>query len=179
MWSVLRLTVVLLAAFSQTPASVLASSVVSLKEIREAGVVIQEWDTSCGAAALATVLTYHFDDPVTEREVARGLLRHTEPLKVRHRGGFSLLDMKRYVQERGYRAIGFKGLSFDELRYFDAPIIPINFHGYNHYVVFKGLTAEGHVRLGDPAFGNHTISRERFERLWMKGMAFALLSDRT
>src|SRR5690242_10490204 len=29
----------------------------SLREIRQEGVIIQKWDTSCGAAALATVLT--------------------------------------------------------------------------------------------------------------------------
>jgi predicted double-glycine peptidase len=71
------------------------SGTLSLKEIREEGVIRQQWDTSCAAAALATVFTYTFNDPVTEREVASGLLRQTEPLKVRHRGGFSMLDMKR------------------------------------------------------------------------------------
>lgn len=152
--------------------------VVSLKEIREAGVVIQKWDTSCGAAAMATVFTFYFDDPATEREVAQGLLRQTEPLKVRHRGGFSMLDMKRYAKERGYRAIGFRQLSFEYLRYFDGPIVPVSFHGYNHYVVFKGLTPDGEVLLGDPAYGNRTISRERFERVWLDGMAFTLLKDK-
>ena len=98
-----------------------ASSILSLKEIRESGVVVQKWDTSCGAAAMATVFTYHFNDPASEREVAQGLLRQTEPLKVRHRGGFSMLDMKSYAEERGYKAIGFKGLSFEDLRYFEAP----------------------------------------------------------
>lgn len=151
------------------------AGVLSFKEIRESGVVVQKWDTSCGAAAMATVFTYHFDDPVTEHEVAQGLLRQTEPLKVRHRGGFSMLDMKRYAQERGYKATGFKGLSFEELRYFDGPIVPVNFHGYNHYVVYKGLTPEGKVWLADPAYGNRTLSRERFERAWMEGMAFTLL----
>lgn len=155
----------------------LAKGVTSLKEIRETGVIMQKWDISCGAAALATVLTYHFDDPVTEQEVAQGLLRQTEPMKVRHRGGFSLLDMKRYVEERGYRAISFKGLSFETLRYLDGPIVPVNFQGYNHYVVYKGLTPEGEVWLADPAFGNHRVSRERFERAWMQGMAFTLLQD--
>ena len=92
-----------------------ASSILSLKEIRESEVVVQKWDTSCGAAAMATVFTYHFDDPASEQEVAQGLLRQTEPLKVRHRGGFSMLDMKRYAEERGYKAIGFKGLSFEDL----------------------------------------------------------------
>ena len=154
-----------------------AYAVESLKEIREKGVVIQKWDTSCGAAALATVLSYHFNDPITEREVAEGLLRQTEPLKVRHRGGFSMLDMKRYVRERGYKAIGFKELSFDELRYFDAPIVPLNLHGYNHYVVFKGLTADGGVWVADPAYGNRTLSRDRFEQSWMDGMAFTLLKE--
>ena len=151
--------------------------VLSLKEIREAGVVVQKWDTSCGAAAMATVFTYYFDDPATEREVAQGLLSQTEPLKVRHRGGFSMLDMKRYARERGYKAIGFKGLSFEDMRYFDGPIVPVNFHGYNHYVVYKGLTPDGKVSLADPAFGNRTLSRERFERVWLEGMAFTLLKD--
>ena len=153
------------------------AGVLSLKEIREAGVVVQKWDTSCAAAAMATVFTYHFDDPATEREVAQGLLRQTEPLKVRHRGGFSMLDMKRYANERGYKAIGFKGLSFEDLHYFDGPIVPIDFHGYNHYVVYKGLTPEGKVWLADPAYGNRTLSRERFERVWLEGMAFTLLKD--
>ena len=151
-----------------------AAATPSLKEIREAGVVIQKWDTSCGAAAMATVLTYHFDDPVTEREVAKGLLRQTEPLKVRHRGGFSMLDMKRYAEERGYHAIGFRGLGLDDIRYFDGPIIPMKFNGYNHYVVFSGTTPDGDIRIADPAFGNRTISKSKFAKAWMGGMAFVI-----
>ena len=56
-----------------------AGPIRSLQEIRHEGVVIQKWDTSCGAAALATVLTYSLNDPVSEREVASGMLRMTEP----------------------------------------------------------------------------------------------------
>ncbi len=151
------------------------AATLSLKEIREAGVVIQQWDTSCAAAALATVFTYGFADPVTEREVAGGLLRQTEPLKVRHRGGFSMLDMKRYAGERGYKAVGFRDMSFEDIRYFQAPIVPIRVHGYNHYVVFMGLTPGGEVRLADPAFGNRTLSREKFEAAWMDGIAFVIM----
>ena len=149
----------------------------SLKEIRENGVIIQKWDTSCGAAAMATVLKYHFNDPVTEREVAKGLLRQTEPMKVRYRGGFSMLDMKRYAQERGYKGIGFKGLTFEDLRYYEAPIVPVVFHGYNHYVVYKGLTPEGKVWLADPAYGNRTLSLERFKEVWIDGISFVLLRN--
>ena len=171
------LTIIISAWISFIPHFASAEAILSLKEIRESGVVVQKWDTSCGAAAMATVLTYHFNDPVTERDVASGLLRQTEPMKVRYRSGFSMLDMKRYAKERGYKGIGFKGLSFEELRYLDAPIVPVEFHGYNHYVVYKGLTPEGKVWLADPAYGNRTLSLERFNEAWVDGISFVLLRE--
>lgn len=63
--------------------------ITSLKEIRERGIVMQKWETSCAAAAVATVLTYGFADPVSERTAAARMLEKTEPAKVRTRGGFS------------------------------------------------------------------------------------------
>lgn len=152
-----------------------AAATLSLKELREDGVVIQKWDTSCGAAALATVLTYYFNDPLSERQVAGGLLRQTKALNVRYRGGFSMLDMKHYAEERGYRGIGFRGLHLEDISYFDGPIVPVKLHGYNHYVVFKGLTADGRVRIADPAFGNRTLNKKRFTEAWVNGMAFVML----
>lgn len=151
-----------------------AERVRSLKEIREKGVVVQRWDASCAAAAVATVLTYTFGDPVSEQAVARGMLQHTEPLRVRYRGGFSLLDMKRYVEERGYQATGFRDLTFDELLLFSGAIVPLNLLGYNHYVVVKGIEKDGDVWLGDPAYGNRTMSKNRFESVWIDGMAFVV-----
>src|SRR5689334_17325472 len=81
-----------------------AQPVQSLLEVRQQGVVMQHWDTSCGAAALATVLTYGLRDPVSEKTAALGMLRRTDPLRVKVRGGFSLLDMKRFAESRGYTA---------------------------------------------------------------------------
>ena len=176
-WAWLYAPVLLCAVVVLMSVTESAAAVRSLKEIREAGVVVQKWDTSCAAAAMATVFTYTFNDPITEQEVAQGLLRQTEPLKVRHRGGFSMLDMKRYAEERSYQAAGFKALSFEELRYLDGPIVPVDFRGYNHYVVYKGITPEGKVWVADPAYGNRTLSRERFESAWIDGMAFTLLKD--
>lgn len=147
----------------------------SLKEIREDRLIIQQWDTSCAAAAMASVFTFTFNDTVTEREVINGLLRQTEPLKVRHRGGFSMLDMKRYAEIRGYKALGFKNMNFEDIRYMDAPIVPVKFHGYNHYVIYKGVTTEGEIHIGDPAFGNRTLSRDEFEAAWIDGIAFVML----
>src|SRR5207249_1354100 len=67
----------------------------SLLEMRQENVIIQQWDNSCAAAALATVLTYDRGYPVTEEQVAHGLLRQTDALRVKDRGGFPLLDMER------------------------------------------------------------------------------------
>lgn len=149
----------------------------SLKEIREKGVVMQRWETSCAAAALATVLTYGFHDPVSERYVAGKMLEKTEPAKVRARGGFSLLDMKRFVEGLGYRGEAYQYLSFEDLKLFRAPIVPIQVYGYNHYVVLNAVDGD-QVLLADPAFGNRAMSLARFKEVWMTGIAFVVTPDK-
>lgn len=142
----------------------------SLKEIRRANVVMQEWDLSCGAATLTTVLNNQHGDPVTEKEVARGLIRRQEyierPELVRLREGFSLLDLKRYVDQRGYRGIGYGKLEVENLVELAPILVPINTIGYNHFVIFRGL-AGNRVLLADPAWGNRTMTVERFQRSWI------------
>lgn len=165
--------VLVLAACQTPPPADTARPFVSLKEIRERGVVMQKWETSCAAAALATVLTYGFHDPVSERRVAAGMLEKTDPAKVRARGGFSMLDMKHFVEGRGYKGNGYEHLSFDDIKVFFAPIVPINNFGYNHYVVFNGVKGDS-VLLADPAFGNRTLSIDRFKKIWMDGLAFVV-----
>jgi len=142
-----------------------------LLEFRREKVVVQGFDLSCAAAALATLLTYQHDDPVSEREIARGLIQRQEYLEnpglVRSRQGFSLLDLKRFVERRGYRGIGLGRLGTDDLVARAPAIVPVNLLGYSHFVVFRGML-EGNVLLADPAYGNRTMPRERFERAWIE-----------
>jgi predicted double-glycine peptidase len=151
-----------------------AGPVRSLQEIREERVVVQKWDTSCGAAALATVLTYSLQYPVSERDVASGMLRMTEPLKVKHRGGFSLLDMKHFVETKGYQGIGYRSLSFERLIAYRSPIVPVLQYGNPHFIVVRGLTREGRVDIADPGFGNRTMSVADFESTWQGGIGFVV-----
>jgi predicted double-glycine peptidase len=146
----------------------------SLVEIREDRVIVQKWETSCAAAALATVLTFSHNDPVTEKAVTMSMLRTTDPIKVKVRGGFSMLDMKRFVETRGLNGIGYKNLNFEDLLALDAPIVPIDFQGNPHFVVVRGLNGDGDVHLADPAFGNHAISAEKFKSVWKDGIAFVV-----
>jgi uncharacterized protein len=142
----------------------------SLLEMRQDRVVVQQWDLSCGAAALATLLNYQHGDPISEREIAKGLIEREEylaqPLLVRARHGFSLLDLKRFVEQRGYRATGYGKLTLADLVE-QAPImVPVNFLGYNHFVVFRGMHGN-RVLLADPAFGNRTMLAKKFEAAWL------------
>jgi len=146
----------------------------TLREIRQDRVIIQKWETSCAAAALATVLTFSLADPVTEKYVAQLMLRRTDPIKVKVRGGFSFLDMKRFVEDRGFKGTGYKGLTFAEALELANPIVPIDYYGNAHFVVLRGLDSAGRVDLADPAFGNNTMSVEDFKSIWRSGLGFVV-----
>jgi predicted double-glycine peptidase len=146
----------------------------SLLEIRQEGVVVQKWETSCAAAALATVLTFSLNDPVSEKFVAQRMLHTTDPIKVKVRGGFSLLDMKRFVESRSLKGTGYKGLSFEDLLRLQSPIVPINAYGNPHFIVVRGLIDAGSLHIADPAFGNRSISVEDFKAVWREGIAFVV-----
>lgn len=147
-----------------------AAAVTSILEIRQRNVVIQEWDLSCGAAALATILNYQHGDPVSEREIAITMMGREEyianPAIVTYRQGFSLLDLKRFVDGRGYNGVGLGQLTLESLIDYAPIIVPISVHGYQHFVVFRGMQGN-RVLLADPAFGNRTMSRARFEKNWL------------
>lgn len=140
----------------------------SILEMRHKNVIIQQWDLSCGAATLATLLNFQHGDYVTEKEVANALMNRPEyinnPQLVNIRQGFSLFDLKRYVEARGYKGIGYGKLSFEDLLAKAPIIVPINVFGYNHFVVFRGMSGN-RVLVADPAWGNKTLLAEEFEDL--------------
>jgi predicted double-glycine peptidase len=147
-----------------------APPVKSLLEMRQDRVTVQNWDLSCGAAALGTVLKYQYDDPVSERDIAKALVGRDKyidnPSLVRMQEGFSLLDLKKYVDARGYAGIGYGKLELDHLIDRAPIIVPINANGYNHFVVFRGIWGD-RVLVADPAWGNRTLTVDEFEDEWI------------
>lgn len=145
-------------------------SVRSLLEIRQHQVVMQQFDLSCGAAALATLLRYHFDDAVTERQIATALIRRddylTDPDRLRQQQGFSLLDLKHYVQQRGYEARGLRGMTQADLIELAPLMVPVDLYGTQHFVVVRGVI-DGQVLLADPAWGNRSLPINRFMQAWI------------
>lgn len=145
----------------------------SLLEIRQEKVVVQQWDTSCGAAALATLLKYQHGLAVSEKQIAEGMLRRTSPLKVKTRGGFSLLDLKRYADASGLQGTGYMEVGFEQLIDMAPAIVPIVTRGYPHFIVVRGH-ADDKVLIADPAFGNRTMDVQAFERAWQGNIAFVV-----
>jgi uncharacterized protein len=140
--------------------------IVSLKELRFKSTIRQEHDFSCGSAALATLLTFHYGAPVTEEEVFKAMFENGDKKKI-EKEGFSLLDMKRYLVANGFRADGYI-THLDKVARVGIPaIVLINNGGYLHFVVVKGIDEEK-VLIGDPATGARTLPRSEFEAIWNK-----------
>lgn len=146
----------------------------TLKDLRDQGVVRQRWDMSCGAAALSTILTYDFNDNTPEAAIVVWILHRVNPVRVRARGGFSLLDLKHFAQARGYTAEGFSGMSLADLAAEKSSVItPIRFKGFDHFVVVKGIVGD-RIILADPGFGNITMKTTRFVKIWKSGIVFVI-----
>ena len=145
--------------------------VVSLLEMRQDKVVMQQWDLSCGAATLTTLLKYQHGIDTDEKTVAKGLINRKEyindPDLIKRHQGFSLLDLTRYTKKIGLQGKSYGGLSLEDLSVFAPILIPINLKGYNHFVIFKGRLGN-RVLLADPAWGNRTLLVDDFNKAWIK-----------
>ncbi len=147
----------------------------SLKEARFRTTVRQQFDYSCGSAATATLLTYQYGRPVSEQDIFQEMWDVGDKEKIRLEG-FSLLDIKRYLENNGYQADGYVA-PLDKLVQNGIPALAlIRDNGYNHFVVIKGLN-EREVLAGDPSIGSRIIPRADFEKMWINRILFVIHSD--
>jgi len=145
---------------------------ISIKEARFSAMVRQQYDFSCGSAALSTLLTYHYRFPVNEQTVFEEMFAQGDQEKIK-KEGFSLLDMKHYLEAHGYEADGFEA-PLDKLASARIPaIVLINENGYNHFVVVKGIRDQ-RVLIGDPSGGTRALARRAFEALWVNQILFVI-----
>ena len=137
-------------------------------------VIRQQYDYSCGSAAVATLLTYHYGVPTSEQEAFKAMWDAGNQARIR-KVGFSLFDIKRFVESRGFKADGFR-LPLETVVKVGVPAIAlIQTRGYRHFVVLKG-SRNGRVLVGDPARGILTYSREQFEEMRIDNVVFMIRS---
>lgn len=145
----------------------------SIKERREAFVVKQKFDFSCGSAAVATLLTHHYGVPTTESDAFIDMWERGNQAEIQ-KVGFSLLDIQGFLVRQGFKADGFQ-LPLDKVREIGIPAIAlIDLNGYKHFVVIKGLD-ERHVLVGDPSLGLYRMRTNKFAEIW-NGIVFVIRS---
>lgn len=144
----------------------------SLRDLRFENIVRQENDFSCGASAIATLLQQLYGLPISEHEVITEMLKGADENLVR-KHGFSMLDMKNYVDRIGLRGSGYQ-LDKNGLSALKVPVIALQTsRGYAHFVVIKRVH-HGVVYLADPALGHRQMPLEEFAQDW-NGIVLAIV----
>ena len=148
----------------------------SLRDVRFHTVVPQKYDFSCGSAALATLLNYHYGRPTTETTTFDGMFKVGDQDLIRAQG-FSLLDMKHYLEEHeGLSSDGFR-IGLTDLERLGVPAIAmVETRGYRHFVVVKGI-AGGQVLVGDPSLGLRAYAGPAFTDIWVNGILFIIRDE--
>lgn len=144
---------------------------VSYSEIPFRTVIRQQYDYSCGSAALATLLRFQYYTHTTEADVFKSMYAVGDQAQIQ-KVGFSLLDMKKYLASIGYQADGYR-VSLAEIAQVGTPAIAlIQLGSYKHFVVIKGVIGDS-VLVGDPALGLRVFKAEDFQKVW-NGIAFVV-----
>ncbi|MGE8410279.1 MAG: C39 family peptidase [Pseudomonas sp.] len=152
--------------------NVVYKPVQSIRERRFANLVQQKTDFSCGAAALGTILKQAYWLDVDEAHIIDGMLAHSDQDTVRVQG-FSMLDMKRYVESLGMRARGYR-IPPDALKNVTIPVVVLmDIRGYKHFVVLQ-RTEKDWVYVGDPVLGHKRYKFDDFVKGW-NGIIFAVI----
>lgn len=149
--------------------------VLSMQEGRYLNMVRQHTDYSCGAAALATILRYAYHLDVDETQVIQGMMGVADQDLVRQRG-FSMLDIKHYVESLGMRGRGYR---VDEARLHTLRVpglVLMDVRGFRHFVVLKQVRG-GVAELADPMLGNRQMALADFIKTWPSHAVFVVIGN--
>ena len=140
-------------------------------EIKNKHLTRQKEDYSCGSAALSTILTYYYDQNVTEKEILdavmkmKGLTRQSTLAEYKKANGLSFLDLSLFAFSKGFRALGL-ALDIKALKKLKIPVILyVKVRNNEHFTVFKGMDSQ-YAYLADPSFGNTKIKLSKFKEMF-------------
>jgi uncharacterized protein len=143
--------------------------------IKRKNIVMQKRDYSCGAAALATICRYYWEDNVTEDQVLGELddMLTPEEVKDRIENGLAMSDLRRAAVRLGYQAVVGK-TTFEKLLGLKVPVIVgIQPGGHKHFVVYRGADAQ-YVYFADPIRGNIRMPFWEFRPQWQQNAVLVI-----
>lgn len=130
----------------------------TFKDKRDQSITKQDVDYSCGASSLSTVLTYFYQVPKTEGQILSDMALDGVMA--------SFLDLAKVSQKYGFTAHGMM-MDYDTLAKLKIPaIVYVNHKRSDHFSVVRAID-EYHVYLADSSFGNRTLTRRQFEKMWL------------
>jgi len=135
--------------------------------LRNQHVVMQQFDYSCAAASLATLLQYYFEDEVSELNLVQDAtdLFSDRSLAVIESQGLSFLELEQLATARGYQAASVE-LAPEALSRLSGPVIVyLHTPQFRHFVVLRKASSS-RVLLADPSLGNINMSMDAFLKIW-------------
>ncbi|MEM8497824.1 MAG: C39 family peptidase [Pseudomonadota bacterium] len=127
------------------------------KEMRNNGVVIQQTDYSCGAASLATVLTYYYGLKVGEQDILE---------QMDNGASISFSSLQSAARKFGFQTVGVT-MPFERLKEMRIPaIVHVKYRKRDHFTVVKAIDSTDKVFLADPSWGNSRIGKSTFLGMW-------------
>jgi predicted double-glycine peptidase len=148
-------------AFDRSQANRIASEikVKSWKHLRDNKIVKQQYDFSCGASSLATILSEFYFDQKTEKEVLDLISSKKGAVEA------SFYDMSVGLQKIGYKGVGY-ATSYEQLLNLKIPVVVyVEHRKTNHFSVLRGIQKSS-VLMSDPSLGHITYSKEQFMKIW-------------
>lgn len=153
---------------------------VSFLALRYEATVPQQFDYTCGASSIATVLSYYWQRPTTEKDVIDVLRRRysTAEIAKRRETGLSFDDLIFATNQLGYSAEG-AHVSPNELSKLEGPVIVHLDKGkFQHFAVLRRV-GDGVYYLSDPVVGQIAMAAADFDAefsgsvlaIWKEGAA--------
>lgn len=139
----------------------------SWQSLQTEHVVMQQHEYSCGAAALATMMTYYFGNPTSELEILGNvdqLFSEKEGAVIRA-AGLSISELGEVAKARGYQSAAVQ-LAPDVLTNLPGPVIIfIRVDGYAHFAVLREVV-NGRALVADPSRGNLSLTIPELLDVW-------------
>ncbi|NJO23737.1 MAG: hypothetical protein HC868_13445 [Sphingomonadales bacterium] len=106
-----------------------------------------------------------YGETLDEKGTIEAIFKFGDKAKI-EKDGFSMLELKRFGDSKGYVVQGFKITKPEAITEIKIPFLTlINTRGYNHFVIVKGVK-DGVVYIADPAFGNRSRTWAEFKEEW-------------
>lgn len=150
----------------------LKKEVKSWIEFKNERLTRQNYDYSCGSAALATLLSHYYDMNVTEETILKSVLdvkgidkQASELEDQEGNNGLSFYDLSQYASTKGFKAVGI-ALGMEDLKKLQIPVIVfVKIRKQEHFTVLKKMD-ERYAYLADPSFGNIRVNHAKFKEMF-------------